>query len=262
MGVWAELGRLLDPRADELDALVLEGHGGALNPEAGDGTEDFERRHAALQDRLKCDVITVAEEVAKEKACRVSPQFAQCLAELTMTYALGLADDVPDAYFHLGGDEVAIAELADGTLILNARGHNNAPRSRKVARSSDGGKTWTPLANDPALPSPHCMASILSFDRTIDGVRRTGLLYAGPWSTDGRVAGSIAVSLDGAKTWSKPIEVVSGPFAYSQLSMIGDGEVGLLYEGDRYARIALLRRSLDGLIGQAVTDAPTTSTAP
>ena len=80
--------------ADELDALVLEGHGGALNPEAGDGTEDFERRHAALQDRLKCDVITVAEEVAKEKACRVSPQFAQCLAELTMTYALGLADDV------------------------------------------------------------------------------------------------------------------------------------------------------------------------
>lgn len=161
-----------------------------------------------------------------------------------------------------GGDEVAIAELADGTLILNARGHNNAPRSRKVARSSDGGKTWTPLANDPALPSPHCMASILSFDRTIDGVRRTGLLYAGPWSTDGRVAGSIAVSLDGGKTWSKPIEVVSGPFAYSQLSMIGDGEVGLLYEGDRYARIALLRCSLDGLIGQAVTDAPTTSTAP
>ena len=51
--------------ADELDALVLEGHGGALNPEAGDGAEDFERRHAALQDRLKCDVITVAEEVAK-----------------------------------------------------------------------------------------------------------------------------------------------------------------------------------------------------
>ena len=65
--------------ADELDALVLEGHGGALNPEAGDGTEDFERRHAALQDRLKCDVITVAEEVAKEKACRVSPQLAQQL---------------------------------------------------------------------------------------------------------------------------------------------------------------------------------------
>ena len=46
---------------------MLEGHGGALNPEAGNGTEDFERRHAALQDRLKCDVITVAEEVAKEK---------------------------------------------------------------------------------------------------------------------------------------------------------------------------------------------------
>ncbi len=161
-----------------------------------------------------------------------------------------------------GGDEVAVAELTDGTLILNARGHNGAPRSRKTARSTDGGRTWTPLANDPALPSPHCMASILHFDRTIDGIRRTGLLYAGPWSTNGRVAGSIAVSLDGGRTWSKPMEVVPGSFAYSQLSMIGDGEVGLLYEGDKYARIALLRRSLDALIGESVADASTAPTTP
>jgi len=151
-----------------------------------------------------------------------------------------------------GGDEVAIAELADGTLILNARGHNNAPKSRKMARSKDGGATWTPLANDVALPSPHCMASILPFDRTVDGIRRSGLLYAGPWSSTGRVAGSIVVSLDGGATWSKPAEVVPESFAYSQLSMIGHGEVGLLYEGDQYARIALLRRSLDALIRAAI----------
>ena len=113
--------------ADELDALVLEGHGGALNPEAGDGTEDFERRHAALQDRLKCDVITVAEEVAKEKACRVSPQFAQCLAELTMTYALGLADDVHAFAQHRKGKTVthedvllAVRKVGQAVSSVNA----------------------------------------------------------------------------------------------------------------------------------------------
>ncbi|MDA0294511.1 MAG: hypothetical protein O3A31_00920, partial [Planctomycetota bacterium] len=45
-----------------------------------------------------------------------------------------------------------------------------------------------------------------------------------------------------------PIEVVPGGFAYSQLSMIGKGEVGLLFEGAGYAQIALLRLDLKDLL--------------
>ena len=159
-----------------------------------------------------------------------------------------LVDDGTDGG---GGDEVAVAALADGTLVLNARGHNGAPKSRKTARSTDGGVTWTPLSNDPAIPSPHCMASIIPFAVDSEAGPRTGLLYAGPWSPTRRALGSISVSDASGEDWSGPVEVVPGGFAYSQLSMTGPGEVGLLFEGAGYARIALLRLDLDTILKQA-----------
>ncbi|MAB71998.1 MAG: sialidase [Planctomycetaceae bacterium] len=152
-----------------------------------------------------------------------------------------------------GGDEVAVAELADGTLVLNARGHNDAPKSRKTARSKDGGVTWTPLVNDPAIPSPHCMASIIPFAIELEGRPRTGLLYAGPWSPTRRALGSISVSDAAGRNWSGPVEVVPGGFAYSQLSMIRPGEIGLLFEGAGYARIGLLRLDLAEVLADAAT---------
>ncbi|MDG2133395.1 MAG: sialidase family protein [Phycisphaerales bacterium] len=159
-----------------------------------------------------------------------------------------LVDDGTDGG---GGVEVAVAALADGTLVLNARGHNGAPKSRKIARSTDGGVTWTPLSNDPAIPSPHCMASIIPFAVDSEAGPRTGLLYAGPWSPTRRALGSISVSDASGEDWSGPVEVVPGGFAYSQLSMTGPGEVGLLFEGAGYARIGLLRLDLDTILKQA-----------
>ncbi len=113
--------------ADELDALVLEGHGGNLNPGEGDETESLDRRFNALQERLKCDVITVAEEVAKKNDCRISPQFSQCLAELTMQYALGLADDVRAFAQHRKSKTVthedvllAVRKVGDAVSKVNA----------------------------------------------------------------------------------------------------------------------------------------------
>ena len=159
-----------------------------------------------------------------------------------------LVDDGTDGG---GGDEVAVAALADGTLVLNARGHNGAPKSRKTSRSTDGGVTWTPLSNDPAIPSPHCMASIIPFAVDSEAGPRTGLLYAGPWSPTRRALGSISVSDASGEDWSGPVEVVPGGFAYSQLSMTGPGEVGLLFEGAGYARIGLLRLDLDTILKQA-----------
>jgi hypothetical protein len=53
--------------------------------------------------------------------------------------------------------------------------------------------------------------------------------------------------------WSGPVEVVPGGFAYSQLSMIRPGEVGLLFEGAGYARIGLLRLDLAEVLADAAT---------
>ena len=79
------------------------------------------------------------------------------------------------------GDETSIAELDDGTILLNARAHNGAPTFRKTSRSTDGGITWAPLTNDENLITPHCMASIVLMN-PIDSFAKSRLLYAGPWT--------------------------------------------------------------------------------
>lgn len=78
---------------DEIDDLVLEGHGGAIHHPDHEDDPNATRR-AALEARLKCEVIRVAEEAAKDKGCRISPHVAQCLTELTMSYAEHLAEDL------------------------------------------------------------------------------------------------------------------------------------------------------------------------
>ena len=59
------------------------------------------------------------------------------------------------------------AELSDGTVYLNMRNNHfaNYPNGsschcRGVARSTDGGETFSPLTFDPALISPVCQASL------------------------------------------------------------------------------------------------------
>lgn len=98
--------RAIDP--DELDELVLEGHGGAIEDAADADDPDADRRKA-LERRLKCEVIAVAEEVARERGesgIRVSPQFMQCLVELTWSYAETLASDVHAFANHRNGKKV------------------------------------------------------------------------------------------------------------------------------------------------------------
>jgi centromere protein S len=60
----------------DIDELVLAGHGGALH-HADDGVDPNEARRDALERRLKCEVIRVAEEAAREKGVQVSPHVAQ-----------------------------------------------------------------------------------------------------------------------------------------------------------------------------------------
>ena len=78
---------------DEIDNMVLEGHGGAI-AHAGHEDDPNATRREALEARLKCEVIRVAEEAARGRGCRISPHVAQCLTELTMSYADQLAEDL------------------------------------------------------------------------------------------------------------------------------------------------------------------------
>ena len=90
---------------DEIDNLVLEGHGGVIH-HTGHEDNPNARRREALETRLKFEVIRIAEEAAKGKGCRISPHVAQCLTELTMSYADHLAEDLLAFAHHRKGKTI------------------------------------------------------------------------------------------------------------------------------------------------------------
>jgi sialidase-1 len=148
-----------------------------------------------------------------------------------------------------GVNECQVAELADGTLVLNMR--NQPPRGsegRAIATSSDGGQTWSQPWRDAALIEPACQASLIGFsDESTPG--RVSLLFSNPAGTT-RAALTVRRSDDGGKTWPRSCLLHGGPSAYSCLMILPDGRVGCLYERgamNPYERITLARFSLSWL---------------
>jgi sialidase-1 len=139
-------------------------------------------------------------------------------------------------------NECAIAELDDGSLLLNMRNYDRSKRARALSRSTDAGETWETVRRDPALPEPICQASMVAIDEG-----RT-LVFTNPASETGRVGMTARRSRDGGRTWSKGIVLHEGPSAYSSLATLGgpsgaDG-VACLYEageGQPYETIRFQR---------------------
>ena len=125
-------------------------------------------------------------------------------------------------------NECAVAELEDGTLLLNMRNYDRSQRSRALARSRDGGETWSTLTRHADLPEPICQASMIAVD---EGRR---LIFSNPASPNGRVAMTVKESLDGGRSWTTIRQLHAGPSAYSSLARTADGNIACLYEaGER-----------------------------
>ena len=93
------------------------------------------------------------------------------------------------------------------------------------------------------------MGSILRFGDPIGG-EPSSILVSHPASLTSRVNGVVRMSLDEGKTWTSTKKVCQGRFAYSCLTKLPDGRVGLLFEtGDDspYERLVLARFSLSQL---------------
>jgi sialidase-1 len=141
-------------------------------------------------------------------------------------------------------NESAVAELKDGSLLLNMRSYHGRNR-RAIQRSRDGGLTWSPLAFDDALIEPVCQASLIS-------IGHGRLLFSNPAAIT-RTHLTVRLSEDGGVTWSASRLLYEGPSAYSSLALLPGGTIGLLYErGDRnpYQQIAFARFEVYGLLAK------------
>jgi len=152
--------------------------------------------------------------------------------------------DLAPAGTNGNGNEVQMVELDDGRVMLNARTiGGKGPSYRQVARSDDGGQTWSPLHNDPVLIESQCMASMIRYSFADQG-GKSRILFANPASPKKREHGTLRLSYDEGQTWAISKEMVPGDFGYSSLAVLPDGTIGCLYECDNYKRISFLHLTL------------------
>lgn len=126
--------------------------------------------------------------------------------------------------------EAQVAELDDGSIMINCR--DNRGGSRTVAVTRDLGRSWTLHASDrSALREPVCMASLLAWRHPRLG---SLLWFSNPDSTSGRHSMTIKVSADQGLTWPAKKHVLYDSrkcFGYSCLAPVDDGRIGVIYEG-------------------------------
>ncbi len=165
--------------------------------------------------------------------------YAACSDDLGESWVYGEVAFEQDPGY---ANEVQMVELSDGTVMLNAR-IQGGQKCRKIGNSKDGGLNWTGLVNEPQLPDPVCMASIIRLNSSAR--KPAPIVFSNPAAETDRTNGVVRVSYDDAKTWSLYKSVYPGSFGYSHLADMGNGEVGLLFERDDYSKISFMRLKLE-----------------
>ncbi|MEM8484263.1 MAG: sialidase family protein [Bacteroidota bacterium] len=178
-------------------------------------------------------------------------------AETKHYYSHVIYSDDNGATWQLGGstpqhyvNESEVAELEDGSLLLNMRNYAPEERHRKISSSTDGGATWSDLESDTTLVEPICQASLQRYQFADEG--QGVLLFSNPASKTHRENMTLRASYDDGKTWPKSLLVHSGHAAYSDLLRLPNDSIGILFEAgpDRengYRGIAFRAIALDEL---------------
>jgi sialidase-1 len=138
-----------------------------------------------------------------------------------------------------------VAETSEGQLLATIRHATFAKKGvRYFNRSPDGGESWGEpyfeMPGQPALPDPGCQASLLRL-RAVGRGTNTVLVLAHAAEEEARVKLTLQFSHDLGRTWGRSRLVYPGPAAYSALTELGPGEIGLLAELDDYKRIGFAR---------------------
>jgi hypothetical protein len=163
-------------------------------------------------------------------------------------------------------NETQILELADGSLLFSRR---HAPK-RVMLISKDKGKSWTQPVENPYLPDPDCQGSLIRFTRQDQGYSKDRLLFSNPVSgiagagsvgsdPRGRFNITVRMSYDEGKTWPVAKLIRKGPGAYSSMTVMPDGSVGILFETgeaygeyiDHYGKLVFARFNIEWLTDNA-----------
>lgn len=120
------------------------------------------------------------------------------------------------------GNESKILELSDGRLLMSIRSRG----ARRFSFSSDGGRTWSADEVVSDLVEPDCNGDIIRFKYKDNEF----LLHSLPADPSTRRNVTVYVSADNGKSWTKGYNVTEASSAYSAMTQLPDGSLGVLYE--------------------------------
>lgn len=135
-----------------------------------------------------------------------------------------------------GVGECSVAEIEEGTLMLNMRADEGFYRKSSI--SLDGGITWsTPQINNDQIDCK-CQGSILSVGGAI--------FLSNAASASERINLTIKKSTDNGKSWKGQYIVYGGNSGYSDMVELSDSQIAIFYEGGE-------KRYTDGLAFKVIS---------
>jgi sialidase-1 len=129
------------------------------------------------------------------------------------------------------GDESKIVELSNGDWLVNSRVNSKGYRYSHI--SNDKGLSWSSFKNKELL-DPGCNAGLINYP--LNYKNRNALLFSNAFSSKDRVNLSLSVSFDQGKNWEKSKTVYKGESAYSSITILNNGDIGLFFEMDNYSK--------------------------
>ncbi len=172
-----------------------------------------------------------------------------CMVNLDSGLRLFGSDDHGKSWYFIDtpikpGNESKVVELKDGSWMINSR--SNGKGMRFVHVSTDQGATWCTRA-EPNLIDPGCNGSIIRYTSTENGDKKNRLLFSNAKMEKGRKNMTVRVSYDEGETWTKGKTIYPGGSAYSSLTVLETGDIGLIFEKDNYTENVFVSFSLPWL---------------
>ena len=133
------------------------------------------------------------------------------------------------------GDESKIIELNNNSWMVNSRTNKNGYRYSHI--SNDKGKTWISEKRSDLI-DPGCNASLINYNDNV-------LLFSNVSNNKNRVNLVIRMSLDQGKSWSNPKSIYKGEAAYSSMTILKNGDIGVFFEKDNYTKNVFVKFPLN-----------------
>merc|ERR1712039_184053 len=123
-------------------------------------------------------------------------------------------------------NECALAELDNGTVVMNTRSYiGTKTNHRGIAWSDDGGETLSKTFLAPSLPDPICEGAM-----TTDASGKM-LLFTHPHSGyPQRDDMSLFTSIDGGVSWSLAVQLDTGYNTYSSIIRLPNGSYAVEWD--------------------------------